>query len=198
MHGAEPWVLDLHGSISGSVFEDANHNGIRDPGEQGLPGVTVYLHHEDNANGSAGMTTTSDADGNYTFAGLLPGRYGIGQIVPAGDALTAPLGYSGIVTLLPAQSVPGPVFGDVPIATVPMDFDYLLTLAQHYSQQGTFATGDLNNDGQVNFDDLLLLAQNYGHSLSSAAAPASDVLLRPAATRPRRRALAASQCLRSG
>jgi hypothetical protein len=64
-----------------------------------------------------------------------------------------------------------PVFGDVQASTVPMDFVYLLTLAQHYGQSGTFATGDVTGDGKVNFDDLLLLAQNYGHPLPAAAAP---------------------------
>jgi ELWxxDGT repeat protein len=50
-------------------------------------------------------------------------------------------------------------------ANVPLDFSYLLTLAQNYGKSGTFSSGDLNDDGQVNFDDLLLLAQNYGHPL---------------------------------
>ena len=52
-----------------------------------------------------------------------------------------------------------------------------LTLAQHYGQQGTFATDDVNGDGQVNFADLLLVAQNYGHPLPIAPAqtPLADL-----------------------
>jgi len=53
---------------------------------------------------------------------------------------------------------------------VPLDFSYLLTLAQHYGQHGTFATGDLNDDGMVNFDDLTILAQNFGHPLEVSGA----------------------------
>ena len=49
-----------------------------------------------------------------------------------------------------------------------MNFDYLLTLAQHYNQPGTFATGDVTGDDTVNFSDLLLVAQDYGHPLSAA------------------------------
>lgn len=45
----------------------------------------------------------------------------------------------------------------------PLDFSYLLLLAQHYGQPATFAADDLNADGFANFDDLLLLAQNYNH-----------------------------------
>lgn len=51
-----------------------------------------------------------------------------------------------------------------------VNFDDLLTLAQHYGQTGqTFSTGNLNYsaDGKVDFDDLLLLAQSYGNSVFS-------------------------------
>jgi subtilisin-like proprotein convertase family protein len=34
-------------SISGTVYDDANHNGARDAGEAPLPGVTVYLDADD-------------------------------------------------------------------------------------------------------------------------------------------------------
>jgi len=76
------------------------------------------------------------------------------------------------------------VFGDVLVSSVPMDFSYLLTLAQHYGQQGTFATGDVTDDGSVNFADLLLVAQNYGHPLAAAAAPVPDVADSVARLRP--------------
>jgi len=49
-----------------------------------------------------------------------------------------------------------------------MDFTILVKLARHVGQPGTFATGDLNDDGQVDFADLVLLARNYGHALSVA------------------------------
>ncbi len=44
-----------------------------------------------------------------------------------------------------------------------VNFDDLLTLAQHYDQPGPheWSAGDFNADGFVNFDDLLVLAQNY-------------------------------------
>lgn len=43
-----------------------------------------------------------------------------------------------------------------------VDFADLLTLAQHYGNEGSWSTGDFNGDGRVDFADLLLLAQNYG------------------------------------
>lgn len=54
-----------------------------------------------------------------------------------------------------------------------VNFDDLLTLAQHYGAAGTFAQGDLNYSGTVDFDDLLMLAQNYGQSLLTVRASSS-------------------------
>lgn len=45
-----------------------------------------------------------------------------------------------------------------------VDFSDLLTLAQHYNQDGTYSTGDFNLDGTVDFTDLLTLAQHYGQT----------------------------------
>ena len=156
--------------ISGSVWLDTNHNGIRDASESGLAGVTVFVDANNNGALDSGETAvTTDAQGRYAFSGAFqPGSYTVRQVLPLGDAATAPIGYAGTVVLGASQSAAGPDFGDVPLSTVPMDFNYLLTIAQHYGQQGTFATGDLNDDGQVDFNDLLLLAQNYGHPLAAA------------------------------
>src|SRR6202035_1077715 len=106
----------------------------------------------------------------YLFANVLPGDVIVRETLPSGWARTAPLTAAVTVSVASAQTAAGPTFGDVQISTVPMDFSYLLTLAQHYGQPGTFADGDLNADGTVNFADLLLLAQNYGHPLPAAAA----------------------------
>jgi subtilisin family serine protease len=44
-------------SVSGVAYDDANHNGTRDDGEAGLPGVTVYF--DDNDNGSLDTSTAT-------------------------------------------------------------------------------------------------------------------------------------------
>ena len=56
-------------SLSGTVWFDINHDRVLDPGEAHLPGWTVELLR----NGAEVATTTSDADGAYSFANLTPG-----------------------------------------------------------------------------------------------------------------------------
>ena len=171
--------------ISGSVYNDVNHNGVWDPGEPGLAGRVVYLDANDNGHLDPGeISTTTDSAGSYLFQSVAPGTTTLREVLPSGWVRTAPLAGSLVVSHFSGQPAAGPVFGDVQISTVPMDFNYLLTLAQHYGQQGTFAAGDLNGDGQVNFNDLLILAQSYGHSLPSAAA--GNSLEDVASLRPRR------------
>ena len=54
----------------------------RTAGEAGAPGVTVRLL---DAGGSVLAATTTDASGNYGFAGLAPGGYRIAVALPSGN-----------------------------------------------------------------------------------------------------------------
>ncbi len=71
----------LPGSLGGSVFHDANSNGIFDDGESGISGVQVTLL--DDA-GQTVATTTTDAEGGYLFDDLSPGTYTLVQTQPVG------------------------------------------------------------------------------------------------------------------
>lgn len=51
-------------ALSGTVYHDRNGDGVRDPGEPGLPGVVVGLGY---------LRATSDANGRYAFPRDLPG-----------------------------------------------------------------------------------------------------------------------------
>jgi protocatechuate 3,4-dioxygenase beta subunit len=68
--------------LSGRVYIDDNDNGAIDAGESGIGGVTLELL---DANGNpTGETTTTLADGSYSFANLAPGVYGVAELQPAG------------------------------------------------------------------------------------------------------------------
>jgi hypothetical protein len=84
----------ITGGISGTVYTDSNKNSVLDGGEPGIGGVTVTLTGTDANNNPVSKTTTTAANGTYSFAGLLAGSYSIS--VPAtanGESLetTSPL-----------------------------------------------------------------------------------------------------------
>lgn len=82
------------GAIGDRIWNDADGNGIQDPGEAGLPDVTVRLLTDDNGDGIYGgvgdnpaTTTTTNPDGTYIFDDLAPGSYVIEV-----DTATLPVG----------------------------------------------------------------------------------------------------------
>ena len=80
-------------TIRGAVYVDSNHNGVRDVGERGLSGVTVFLDLNDDGTLEAGepslvtsvdlyYTPGTDEAGAYAFAHLAGGTYKLREIVP--------------------------------------------------------------------------------------------------------------------
>lgn len=82
----------LPNSISGYVYHDVNNDGVRDSGEVGIPGTTLFLQGTQFNGGSVGLLTTTDANGKYVFSNLLPGEYTILEVQPTGylDGKDAP------------------------------------------------------------------------------------------------------------
>jgi uncharacterized delta-60 repeat protein len=100
--------------ISGTVFNDANGNGVQDAGELGIPGVIVYIDAANAGIFKAGdIETTTNSSGVYHFNGLTVGTYIVRQILPSGDKQTFPtLGYGNHVTVAAGQTATGVNFGD--------------------------------------------------------------------------------------
>ena len=77
-------------SIAGTVWDDANLNLQRDPGEELLAGVSIALYRRDPATDrwtDTGHRQTTSATGSYRFGpelGLMPGEYQVVQTQPAG------------------------------------------------------------------------------------------------------------------
>ncbi|GAB5453548.1 MAG: hypothetical protein Hals2KO_38760 [Halioglobus sp.] len=63
-------------SVAGTVFFDANNNGVFDAGEEGIGGVTVNL------TGPVNLSVMTDASGNYLFDNLPPGTYTVTEVQP--------------------------------------------------------------------------------------------------------------------
>ncbi|MCY2986910.1 MAG: dockerin type I domain-containing protein [Planctomycetota bacterium] len=99
------------GTIAGAVWKDADGDGIRDTGETGLSGWTVYLDTNNNSTFDTGETfVTSDASGNYSFT-LNGGSYNVRDVVQNNWQQTAPAGGVYAVTLTAGQNVTGKDFG---------------------------------------------------------------------------------------
>jgi hypothetical protein len=80
-----------HGSISGQKFEDHNGNGVKDDGDQGLPGWTVFLDANCNDTLDPGeVSTTTDEEGNYCFGDLCPDTYRVREVLQEGWTQTTP------------------------------------------------------------------------------------------------------------
>lgn len=80
--------ITLGGELFLDTFSAGQNNGFREGTEAGITGVTVQLHQLANANDTvdpatsvALATTTTGANGAYSFAGLDPGHYAV--VVPA-------------------------------------------------------------------------------------------------------------------
>lgn len=73
-------------SLGDFVWLDVNANGCQDPGEPGVPNVTVTLFRGDNTQVSQ---TTTNGQGNYSFNNLAPGDYYVIFSLPSGSTFTA-------------------------------------------------------------------------------------------------------------
>ncbi len=102
-------------SLGTTVFADVNNNGVQDPGEGGIAGVTVHLYA---ANGTTILaTTTSDADGNVVFPGLAEGDYIIG-VDYGSPALAGQHSSDDIATSGTPESTDGDDNGVTPVGTI--------------------------------------------------------------------------------
>ncbi|HEV2968343.1 MAG TPA: SdrD B-like domain-containing protein [Pirellulales bacterium] len=94
-------------NISGYVYHDANNDGIRESGEQGIGGVTIVVTPISALDGSTTpITTTTASDGSYTVTGLAPGQYTVSETTqPPGylDGKVTPGSLGGTVALVGDQ-----------------------------------------------------------------------------------------------
>ena len=89
-------------SISGTVFNDVNRNGVKDAGEAPLANYKVQI-------GLAGNYTYSDAAGHYTIS-TVPGLDTV-HLVQAADDIYAPTSPASVIIPMSASSVTGQDFG---------------------------------------------------------------------------------------
>ncbi len=83
---ATPTATPPTGRVYGTVYNDGNSNGVPDPGEPGIGGVTITLYQGTTVVG----TRTTAGDGTYEYADLAPGQYRVEETDPTGYTSTTP------------------------------------------------------------------------------------------------------------
>ncbi len=136
-------------SISGTVFMDADDDGVFDLSEAGIAGVTVNLTGTDYSNNTVIMTATTDADGAYEFTGLAPGTYAVTEVQLADylDGENTP-GTAG-------GQVAGDQISDIQLASGQSGSDYLFADVEPAYLSG-YAYEDFNNDGLIDFNEHII------------------------------------------
>ncbi len=79
-------------SLGDYVWWDQDNDGVQDAGEPGIQDVTVTLK---DAGGNTVATTTTDADGAYSFTDLTPGDYTVVFTLPGSDWSFSPQDQGG-------------------------------------------------------------------------------------------------------
>jgi len=101
-------------ALQGAVWDDTNGNAVRDAGEPGLAGWTVFL--DQNSSGQwdpSEPSTVTDASGNYTLtADLGPGQFRLAALPQPGWQATFPVpsGFH-VISAQPGQTQAGLSFG---------------------------------------------------------------------------------------
>ena len=127
----------LPGTVSGTVWNDLNGNGVREvsPGtstftDPGLANRVVFV--DQNSNGILDLTepsATSAVDGTYSISGVSPGTVTLTEVALTGWNPTAPSSGSRTIALKNAEHVSGLDFGNYTLqesairGTVYVDFN---------------------------------------------------------------------------
>src|SRR5690606_39007566 len=69
-----PGLFGADGMIVGSTYFDRNGNGVRDPGEPGIPRARLIT--------DAGIEIVTDEDGLFSLKGVYPGVHAVKLVLP--------------------------------------------------------------------------------------------------------------------
>ena len=85
--GFTEWKTLRSVKIIGTKFNDVDGDGVKDAGDNGLPGFTIYIDQNGNNKLDVGeMTALTDVNGNFTFYSLLQNAsYTIREVLTSAD-----------------------------------------------------------------------------------------------------------------
>ncbi len=98
--------------ITGTVFSDADVDGLRDDDETGIGAALVYIDADgDGMLDADERSTLTSPDGRYAFDGLAAGAYRIASLNPLDMLVTTPDSASHVLTVADDQTLAGADFG---------------------------------------------------------------------------------------
>jgi uncharacterized protein (DUF2141 family) len=163
-------ATEFQTAISGTVFNDANANGVQDTGELGIPGVTVFI---DTTNAGVFKTgdpqTVTNSSGFFSFTGLSSGTYIVRQILPTGEKQISPTnGFGNHATLTTGQVDTSANFADENILLGSISGSVLSDAGYFGSPTGPGIAGvtvfiDLTNAGVLKAGDPQTVTDSSGN-----------------------------------
>ena len=154
-------------TIGDYVWNDANANGIQDPQETGIPGVSVTLAGTSGANVAVNLSTNTDSTGHYVFT-VWPGTYTVSAATPACFIPTLTRQGNAASDSNPNPSGTTPLWLTSGASDLTVDFGYYQPVTL-----GDYVWDDLNGDGVQN--DGATGLTNVGLTLTGTSASGAAV-----------------------
>ena len=159
-------TANLPATLSGTVFNDLNGDGLKSTGEVGLGGVKVFLDANNNGKqDSTDPVATTLSNGSYRFAGVPLGKHNVYVIAPSSYRVSGPdpisvtsvSGAAATANFFVSQTavISGVVFNDVN--------GNKIQDAGETGISGVVVYLDFNNNGQLDSFELKSTTDSKGH-----------------------------------
>ena len=153
-------LLRTDAAIGGVIYADRDKDGVRDPGEEGLAGITVYIDDDDDGvldpsersvetSDDLFYTPDDDEAGSYRFESLPGGTYVVRHIVPDELSATPLTEREHTITLGPTEDR-----SDVDSADVYRPSEIHGTKFEDINGDGSHDSGEPGLEGVTIFVDL--------------------------------------------
>ncbi len=168
------WTL---ASVSGVKFEDLNADGVKDTGEPGLSGWTIFVDYNDNdAVDTDEPSAVTSSGGSYTISGIKPGTWKIKEVLQAGWTQSYPTSGYDEETFTSHAALTDKNFGNwTPASVSGVKFEDLNADGVKDSGEpglsGWTIFVDYNNNGAVDTDEPSALTGSGGSYTISGIKP---------------------------